>query len=225
MMSDILRIMPVGDSITAGSDENRGGYRGHLQDLLDEFGVAHQYVGSRKDRSTGVRDAAHEGYPGWSMTQLLKGDSTDWGSLTSLADSVKTYEPNVMLLLCGTNPIYLGEPEPVMQTMRDLVDDILAVQPAIHLFLGSILPILPGPKPWNMTVPESILRRVKQYNILQAGFVADRRKAGKHLYFVDHYPIVRGQDDLGADGVHPGPGVFPRMAWTWFAAMKAAGLF
>lgn len=225
-MSKPIRILPAGDSITASSDELRGGYRGALQDLLDEFGVAHQYVGTRTDRSAGVRDGAHDGYPGWSMTQLLKGGNTPpWGSLSCLADSVRQFEPDVMLLLCGTNPIYLGEPEPVMQTMRDLVDNMFDTRPAMHIFLGSILPIMAGPKPWNMTVPESIYTRVKQYNILQAGLVAEYAALGKPIHFVDHYPIANGSVDLGADGVHPAPNVFPRMAWAWFAAMKAAGLF
>jgi hypothetical protein len=225
-MSNPLRILPAGDSITASHDELRGGYRGPLQDLLDEFEVEHQYVGTRTDRSAGIRDGAHDGYPGWSMTQLLNGDDTPpWGSLSSLADSVKKFEPDVMLLLCGTNPIYLGEPEPVMQTMRELVDNMLDTRPTMHLFLGSILPILHGPKPWNMTVPQSIYKRVKQYNILQAGLVAEYAAEGKPIHFVDHYPIANGATDLGADGVHPAANVFPRMAWAWFSAMKAAGLF
>ncbi|HAI11723.1 MAG TPA: hypothetical protein DCM28_08460 [Phycisphaerales bacterium] len=223
-MSTPLRILPAGDSITASSDELRGGYRGPLQDLLDEFGVDHKYVGSRTDRSAGVRNGAHDGYPGFSMEQLHKGAETDWGSLTGLADHVRKFEPDVLLMLCGTNPIYMGQPEPVMQTMRDLVDDLIAARPQMHLFLGSILPIMPGPKPWNIVIDDSIHTRVKQYNILQAQLVAEYRTQGKLIHFVDHYPIANGATDLGEDGVHPAHNVFPRMAWAWFSAIKAAGV-
>lgn len=223
-MSNPIRIMPAGDSITASSDELRGGYRGPLQDLFHEFGVGHKFVGSRTDRSGDMVAPAHEGYPGWAMEHLLNGNSNDYGTLSCLADSVKTYEPDVMLLLCGTNPIYEGDPQVVGQSMRALVDNMIETRPQMHLVLGSILPIIPGLKPWGTDIQPCIFDRVKRYNIYQAALVNEYRNQGKLISFVDHYPIVNGPVDLGADGVHPAANVYPRMAWTWFAGMKAAGV-
>src|SRR5581483_3317639 len=68
LAAEPISIMPLGDSITAGSD---GGYRKPLAQKLGE--VCHcsiSTVGSQSDPSLPPAQQAHEGHPGWRIDQL-----------------------------------------------------------------------------------------------------------------------------------------------------------
>jgi hypothetical protein len=59
-----LKIMPLGDSITFGTESTHGnGYRGYLQDLLNGTSTDYDFVGTLNDGSGGY-DLDHFGIPG-----------------------------------------------------------------------------------------------------------------------------------------------------------------
>ena len=66
----VLRIMPLGDSITEGAGAtSTAGYRGPLWTLLANAGYNVDYVGSNttnQDKTNGM-DPDHEGHGGWRL--------------------------------------------------------------------------------------------------------------------------------------------------------------
>jgi hypothetical protein len=65
-----VRIMPLGNSITDDSGSSHdGGYRRDLYDLLQNAGIAFDFVGSRQTGAD-LPDRDHEGHPGFPASQL-----------------------------------------------------------------------------------------------------------------------------------------------------------
>lgn len=62
----VLRIMPMGDSITDGLDVP-GGYRRPLHDILTGMGYEVEFVGSRSQPGDDSPDRDHWGRPGWGI--------------------------------------------------------------------------------------------------------------------------------------------------------------
>src|SRR5688572_29534213 len=58
----VLRVWPLGDSITEGVE---GGYRNQLYRLLRAENIDVDYVGTLHDDSTKIGDKQHEGHPGF----------------------------------------------------------------------------------------------------------------------------------------------------------------
>jgi hypothetical protein len=66
-----VRIMPLGDSITAGvGSSTHGGYRTQLwQDCMDAHWHV-QFVGSQVSGPASLPERQHEGHPGWRIAQI-----------------------------------------------------------------------------------------------------------------------------------------------------------
>src|SRR4051794_8079240 len=64
-----LRVMPLGDSITAGV-RVRGGYRSDLWQLMNASRPGVDFVGSSASGPAELRDHDHEGHPGWEIAQI-----------------------------------------------------------------------------------------------------------------------------------------------------------
>ncbi|MCS5698544.1 GDSL-type esterase/lipase family protein [Cyanobium sp. FGCU-52] len=62
-----LRVMPMGDSITAG-DQVPGGYRAPLRDRITGQGWSVDFVGSQRQPGDTSSDQDHWGRPGWGIT-------------------------------------------------------------------------------------------------------------------------------------------------------------
>ncbi|MET8680774.1 trypsin-like serine protease, partial [Streptomyces sp. NPDC004647] len=87
-----LRVMPLGDSITAGVASSTGsGYRAELWDQLNLGGRTMDFVGTQRDGT--FADIDHEGHPGKRIDEIA-----------DLAYCpVRRYRPNVVTLHAGTN--------------------------------------------------------------------------------------------------------------------------
>lgn len=102
--SDTIRIMPVGNSITAGEHygfpalEERTGYRKALYEILINTGYNVDFVGSQNH---GIRpeddkdwyDWNCEAYPGWKIPDIANKVDT----------ALEVYKPDVLLVHVGTN--------------------------------------------------------------------------------------------------------------------------
>ena len=102
--SDTIRIMPVGNSITAGEHygfpalEERTGYRKVLYEILINTGYNVDFVGSQNH---GIRpeddkdwyDWNCEAYPGWKIPDIANKVDT----------ALEVYKPDVLLVHVGTN--------------------------------------------------------------------------------------------------------------------------
>lgn len=217
----MFKILPLGDSLTQGSPDFPGGYRGPLRERLVQEGFAIDFVGSRTVNSEGLPDPEHEGHPGFRTEFLRTGCTTDHSSARPLAETLSTYRPDAILLLDGTNNLYFDAPEVAAEEIRRLAEIIFAYSNEVHLLLGTILPILPGPKPWNCVIPGDVTLRVQKYNLLLGGMVKKFKQAGHSVILVDLYPCCQGPGDLLADGVHPGQAAVRRMSEAWFQGLQS----
>lgn len=121
--SDTLRIMPVGNSITAGEHygypamEERTGYRKPLYEMLINGGYNVDFVGSQ---SHGIRpkscnnyfDWNCEAYPGWKIR----------GISGKLKAALENYRPDILLIHVGTNGKNWGEKPGEAADMLSMID-------------------------------------------------------------------------------------------------------
>lgn len=157
-----LRIMPLGDSITAGYTGNptwdvqfQFGYRASLYSLLMAAGKDFVFVGGSAEpfnnafgdptlslpyhppldlRSMGQN--GHRGYDGENITYLND----------NIVSRLNTDRPDVILLMIGINGIDANSP-----TLLDtLVNTIFSNQPAIQLIVAQITP-------WRHTTPTCLI--------------------------------------------------------------------
>ncbi len=88
-------MLPLGDSITYGttfSGDINGGYRLPLEKTLS---ICYQFMGSQTTNGTGMRFPNHEGWPGYTISQI----STKVSLLST------DPAPSVVLLDAGTNDL------------------------------------------------------------------------------------------------------------------------
>ncbi|WP_119323119.1 RICIN domain-containing protein [Capsulimonas corticalis] len=192
-----LRLMAVGDSITAGYRSSTGnGYRGPLWTELINQGDALDFVGSQ--RSGVMFDPDNEGYFGDRIDQiagLINGE-------------LALYQPNVVLLHIGTND--LGQNYQVSTApnrLASLIDQILAADPGVTILVAQLICNSTG---WVQT-------DINNFNSQIPGIVQARVNAGKHVYTVSMSSLNLG--DLN-DGLHPNDGGYQKMADNWDAGIR-----
>ena len=110
-----VTVMPVGDSITLGKDTMTGGYRSVLADWLTATGYQITYVGKQDDgdpanatvtTSKMKAPANHEGYGSFRIDMILNGGIAERRIPTPpITTTLAKYEPDVVLLMIGTNDI------------------------------------------------------------------------------------------------------------------------
>lgn len=173
-----VRILALGDSITAGiGDPAGGGYRCLLKSYLTAQGIASDFVGSLSSGPCG--DTQHEGHSGWTTDQILD----------IAADRVTTYQPDVVVLMIGTNDL---KPEN-KATVSGLNDRLAAIIDAIH-----------GARPEALVVVCTIPAYPAADQVIWRAYRGDvptiAMQHGAHTAYVNN---VQAREL--ADGVHPKP--------------------
>ncbi|GAA1532423.1 SGNH/GDSL hydrolase family protein [Dactylosporangium maewongense] len=194
-----VRIMPLGDSITEGT-QVPGGYRIGLWQRLAAGGYRNDFVGSQFNGPASLWDHDHEGHPGWRIDQI-DANITGW---------LRTTTPRTVLLHIGTNDILqnsnvAGAPG----RLSTLVDHITAAAPNADVFVASIIPL-------SNSGQESAART---FNATIPGMVQGKVNAGKRVHFVDMHAALTTGDLI--DGVHPTASGYDKMAATWYTALRA----
>ena len=207
-------VMPLGDSITQGKSgsSDQGGYRETLFRLAHAAGKSLELVGSQTNGPTTVDGVAwprtHEGYSGYTIVRLTRNGLTP--------NNVKTFKPNIVLLMIGTNDLSVGEDMPTLR-LANLVDSILSADPSLLLFLTQITP---GRK----ADPDSYNQKVSAYNAAMVEIVRQRATAGRHIRLMDmntpFTSMANYSTALLADGVHPNDAGYKLMGQTWYATLS-----
>ena len=192
-----LRLMPVGDSITAGYLSSTGnGYRGPLYNELVAQGDALDMVGSQRDGT--MFDPDNEGYFGYEISQIA----------ALINAELANYQPNLITLLIGVNDLKNGDNvSTAPDRLASLIDQILTADPTVTLLVGQL------PVNSNATTQA----RITTYNNQIPGIVQTRVNAGKHVYTVSMSSLTLS--DL-SDGLHPNDGGYQKMADAWDAAIE-----
>src|SRR5690349_22607851 len=125
------RVMPLGDSITEGT-QVPGGYRIGLWQRMATAGYRVDLVGSQFNGPAALGDHDHEGHPGWRIDQI-DANITGW---------LRTTTPRTVLLHIGTNDILqnynvAGAPA----RLSGLLDRIKAAAPSADVFVATLIPL------------------------------------------------------------------------------------
>lgn len=222
------KILPLGDSITAGAGAQQGdksGYRGELFSKAVNDSKHITFVGSLSsgpDTIAGVTfPKNHEGHIGWVITQINNIATTAQAvtvSGTSYAGALRDM-PNIVLLFIGTNDEgYASSEAGASDRLATLIDKIVLALPNALLVVSSIYPF-PGCQSTNYT-PTQCAGNVATYDAAIPGVIQQRVAQGRHVLFVDMSTPPTGA--LSSDGVHPNDTVgYPWMGDTWYAAIKS----
>ncbi|WP_433074449.1 cellulose binding domain-containing protein [Dactylosporangium sp. CA-052675] len=194
-----VRVMPLGDSITEGT-QVPGGYRIGLWQRVNAGGYRVDFVGSQFNGPAALGDHDHEGHPGWRIDQID----------ANIAGWLRTSDPHTVLLHIGTNDVLqnynLGGAPGRLST---LIDHITAGAPTAEVFVATIIPLAnsgqeTAARAFNATIP---------------GIVQSKAGAGKHVHLVDMHAALTAADLI--DGIHPTAGGYDKMAATWYTALRS----
>jgi lysophospholipase L1-like esterase len=153
--AETIRIMALGDSITAGVaagglPARNGGYRGALAALLAQRGYHAQFVGTRNDFSEAIGARAHEGWPGYVLRSYPSnpGPGQLYGTLAR--NAILSDQPDVVLLMAGTNDLLRLERgndgytlAHIINSMALVLDEIFFERPSVRVILA---PVVSSPK-------------------------------------------------------------------------------
>lgn len=203
-----LRIYTVGDSITYGGavgDSGANSYRGYLYDALVAAGYTVDFLGTQQHGT--VADNDTEGHAGWMVLDFAYEGTPTLLSRASdfLVSSGGTCD--VALVLLGINDLFrLKQSASSLEQLAAVVHDIAETSPECLIIVGT-LPLQTGsadvePKraAWNDALP---------------ALVTFEQARGAHVRLADMSAL--GPGDL-ADGVHPSPSGYRKMAEAWKAA-------
>ena len=247
-----VKIMPLGDSITAGfGSDDTGGYRLPLQKDLTSLGIQYQFVGSQTTHNPARLPAQpyHEGHDGYvamvgtdlaaTRTAPARLDPTWWnrdntlrinratglpvvwsqsgqlyGQLTDTA--LKTYRPDIILLMIGTND-QLYDPNEFDPQLRGIVystllNQIFSTEPGVTVIAAPI-----PYKPYSETN-----KQIDQVNAVYKSIVANFAASGDSITWVGDWTaaIGEGPSDL-PDGIHPSTAKYTLMAQYWSSAIQS----
>lgn len=207
-----LKIMPLGDSITYGAvginNQASGGYRTELWNKFIADGLQVEFVGSLSDGPDSLSSRSHEGHPKWKIGQIA----------ASVNEWLNTSQPDLILLMIGTNDTKSHSLRRMVSELRALIDQITAQLPDAQLLVASIPPIHPALKP-----PLQVLRAL-YFNVAIPGIVHSKVAQGKKVTFVDMRDLT--VDDLTAsisldldNGLHPNAQGYRKIASFWHDAV------
>ncbi|HTZ59396.1 MAG TPA: GDSL-type esterase/lipase family protein [Acidobacteriaceae bacterium] len=211
-------IMPLGDSITEGwataATFAQGGYRCPLASLLQNAGVSFSFLGDSAALEPGVvtncPEVNWEGHGGY-----------DIASIQGFADSdgsIRVLQPEIVLLLAGTNDVAQGETSAVSGQLTSLLSNIFAQDPNAWVILSTIPPMNPNASAasssvagWAAQVPAANA----QIKTVAAQF--------SRTTLIDFYSAAVGNvgANIGSDGIHPTVTGYGILASLWSNAITA----
>lgn len=219
--------MSLGDSNTLGYPCRKyaGGYRLSLWHKLNQLAeisdIKINFVGRRKHGPRNI-EQNHEGWGGFSIEQLI-GDSSsttvpsnEYGTVET---ALLTGNPNLVLLMAGTNNIIKGDTAATaLNELEKLVDRITATLTDAQVLVASLIP--------NYS---SIECQVKTEQFSQGVYdtvVAPRINAqnGNKVGFVDIFGTSRKTlvlNDFSPDGYHLRASGYDKIADIWYRAIAA----
>ena len=222
--------MPLGDSITWGTNpdnSNSSGYRRSLYLQLINAGYNVDFVGSLNGGLPNDFDRDNEGHPGW-VSGLPAYDTTGMLS-TKITGFLNSNPPDVVLLLIGTNDCTeQGNPwektaSELATSIENLLDSIYVFNPNIKIFLGTITDradnqyrhdktvstnnLLPG---MINSLPSAEKEKITLIDLYSA--------LGEYYYNHSNSNFTYGTDNLHT--LHPNISGYQAMANTWFNALQ-----
>ncbi|WP_433543663.1 FG-GAP-like repeat-containing protein (plasmid) [Streptomyces sp. CA-294286] len=200
VMPNPVRIMPLGDSITAGSGSTtKAGYRAPLWNLISaQNRYSADFVGSRSAGE--VADPDNEGHSGYKVA----------GIRASIDQWQESSYPDAVLLHLGINDLRAGaDPLAAAEELSSLIDRIRSNQPTVTVLVQGLLVDTRGQE-----------ARAATYNSSVKANIAARLDTGQHVRYFDS-PRLDVTTEL-PDGLHPNDAGYRKMAAVYNAALEQA---
>lgn len=226
-----IRIMALGDSITAGVGKNgidlgTGGYRAELVRLLESQGYDFAMIGSRSDYSARLSERGHEGWPGYVIRSHPSAPAHQLGGALT-REALEAYEPDVILLMAGTNDLLRAtrhKPGYTVATTLDALDALLAeittIEPNATVVVAGVVD---SPKIARCDVAAfdgtTACGAVPARSV--PTIVASYAARGFHVVLASEMPGAVARDAAHfPDGIHPsGSDGYLAVAKAWLAAL------
>ncbi len=194
-----VRVMPLGDSITEGT-QVPGGYRIGLWQRLSGARYRVDFVGTQFNGPAALGDHDHQGHPGWRIDQI-DANITGW---------LRTANPRTVLLHIGTNDILQNyNVSSAPSRLSALVDRITMAAPSADVFVATIIPLASAGQQ----------AAARTFNSAIPGIVQGKKNSGKRVHLVDMHSALTTADLI--DGVHPTAGGYDKMAAVWYSALRS----
>jgi lysophospholipase L1-like esterase len=193
----VVRVMPLGDSITVGVGSSTGA--GYRLPLWQRSTAQHRYtlhlVGSQ--RGGDFAEPWHEGHSGW-MINDIAAQVDGW---------LAAQQPDVVLLHIGINDLDRSpDKEHAPDRLAALVDRIFADRPSVHLLYQGLLPTTAG-----------LEDQVEQFNRQAAALVPLERQHGHDLRYVAPPELTPAE---WFDRLHPDDRGYDRMAAAFYQGLE-----
>jgi lysophospholipase L1-like esterase len=213
--TSIVKIMPLGDSITGGT-QGKSCWRAKLWQKLHADGFNDiDFVGSNKENSNcGVDyDSDSEGHSQIGITNIAKNNQ--------LPAWLTAAQPDIILMHLGTNDIGFGlaQNHITMQDIEDAYNKLLtqmrAYKPNIVLLVAQIIPLTRGAACPNCA------RDVVTMNTWIGQWGPSKSTATSPITVVDQWTGFDVVADT-MDGIHPNNAGHEKMANKWLPPLEAA---
>ncbi len=208
------RILPAGDSITAGVELYNGvedtppsnlrvGYRKFLKDSLTNAGYSIDFVGRENEGfDAGLQDSQHEGHSGRDDL-YVRDNMEEW---------LIRQAPDIVLLHIGTN-LTKDNPNNI-QAIADIIDQWEETNHPLTLMMAKIA----------QRIDDQVLADlVTAFNEIIEKFINTRKSDGDRIFKVDQFSALGDGEYLGADQVHPTLTGYEIMAATWHKRLINSG--
>ncbi|HEU5425747.1 MAG TPA: cellulose binding domain-containing protein [Actinocrinis sp.] len=198
-----VKIMPLGDSITAGP----GCWRAILWHDLQTNGYTNiDFVGSVPDGGCNygyTYDGDNEGHGGYSATGIAQNNQ--------LPAWLSAANPDIVLMHLGTNDMWGGSipVSSVLAAYTTLIGQMRANNPNMKILVAQIIPMNPPSCPTCAAEVQSLDQAIP-------GWAAGLTTAQSPIIVVDQWTGFDDATDTGGDGVHPNDAGFAKMAARWY---------
>lgn len=198
-----VKIMPLGDSITAGP----GCWRAILWHDLQTNGYTNiDFVGSVPDGGCNygyTYDGDNEGHGGYSATGIAQNNQ--------LPAWLSAANPDIVLMHLGTNDMWGGSipVSSVLAAYTTLIGQMRANNPTMKILVAQIIPMNPPSCPTCAAEVQSLDQAIP-------GWAAGLTTAQSPIIVVDQWTGFDDATDTGGDGVHPNDAGFAKMAARWY---------
>jgi len=219
----VLRIHPIGNSITRGKDGDT--YRHYLKSKIEkEQQMKVDFVGSCPHAPDSKanwadypamvdslnNDLEHDGWGGLKIHQIINSQNNTQGYPEfTIEGLLKIFPSDIILLMIGTNDIYFNYEVPTAPERFDLLVNKILNNTEAHLIVSNIPP----------TVAGEINDRISAYNAKVDSIVNIYQSEGKKITFVNINGSM-GEQDLLSDKVHLNQSGNKKVADGFYEAIK-----
>ncbi len=207
------KILPFGDSITNGKkSSDSGGYRSAMYKLILAANQKATFTGSRMDGPTQVSGQPfprnNDGWPGWTIDPRPNAQPGGYSGISTLVPKpALDGNPNIILLMIGTNDLFGGDTANMATRLESLLDKIAQNAPNSLIVLSTLTPLSNSAANTAATA----------YNAKIPGIVQTHAAKGQHIIGVDMNKLPTSQL---ADGTHPNDQGYAYLADIWYQAIK-----